>query len=68
MENVLKKILIHFPCALANFFNDKTAAEYKKELQQAYKKKDRYYPLKKKLSFEEYKELQNISVGKTGKK
>ena len=41
--------------SLANYFNDKTSAQYKKELQVAFKNNERYYLLKKKLSFEQYK-------------
>ena len=41
-----------FSMALSNYFDDKSAAQYKKELQRHIKRKDRYYPLKKKLSFE----------------
>src|ERR1043165_9643122 len=42
-----------FSFAMAKYFQDKTAAQYKKDLQDGYKKKNRYYLLKKKLSFEE---------------
>src|SRR5687767_12703585 len=38
-----------FAISLANYFGDKSAAQYKKELQAAYKKKSRYYPLRKKM-------------------
>ena len=39
-----------FAIALSNYFGDKSAAQYEKDLRQAYKNKARYYPLKKKLS------------------
>jgi cell division protein FtsI (penicillin-binding protein 3) len=52
---------------LANLFNDKTAAEYKKQLQQAYKNQDRYYILKKKISFAAYKELRDFPLVKQGR-
>jgi len=52
---------------LANLFSDKTAAAYKKELQLAYKNKDRYYALKKRISFSEYKELRDFPLVKLGK-
>ena len=45
---------------LANLFNDKTAAAYQKEMKLAYKNKDRYYTLKKKISFAQYKELRDF--------
>lgn len=37
-----------FAFALADYFNDKTAIQYKKDLQLAFKNNERYYPLKKK--------------------
>jgi cell division protein FtsI (penicillin-binding protein 3) len=52
---------------LANLFHDKTAATYKKELKQAYKTKSRYYSLRKKVSFEEYKELRSFPLVRLGK-
>jgi len=52
---------------LANLFNDKSAADYKKELKQGYKSKSRYYALKKKISFSEYKELRGFPLVKLGK-
>ncbi|HMI78081.1 MAG TPA: penicillin-binding protein [Ferruginibacter sp.] len=52
---------------LANLFSDKTAAAYKKELQLAYKNKDRYYALKKRISFSDYKELRDFPLVKLGK-
>ena len=58
---------------LAALFNDKTAkdyktaAEYKKELQLAYKNKDRYYILKRKISFDEYQQLRDFPLVKLGK-
>ncbi|MFZ1264034.1 MAG: penicillin-binding protein [Chitinophagaceae bacterium] len=56
-----------FSLALANFFNDKTAAGYKKDLELAFKNKERYYPLKKKLSFEEYKIFREFPLVKLGR-
>lgn len=52
---------------LANLFNDKTAADYKKQLQLAYKNKDRYYSLRKKVSFEEYRQLRNFPLVRLGR-
>jgi len=52
---------------LANLFNDKTATEYENELRLAYKNKDRYYALKKKISFSEYKQLRDFPLVKLGK-
>ncbi len=52
---------------LSNLFNDKTPAEYLNEMKLAYKNKDRYYPLRKKISFIEYKELRDFPLVKLGK-
>ncbi len=52
---------------LANLFQDKTAATYKKELKLAYQKKDRYYSLRKKVSFEEYKVLREFPLVRLGR-
>ncbi len=53
--------------SLANLFKDKNAAAYKKQLQQAYKKEDRYFILKKKISFADYKELRNFPLVRQGR-
>jgi cell division protein FtsI (penicillin-binding protein 3) len=53
--------------SLANLFKDKNAAAYKKQLQQAYKKEDRYFILKKKISFADYKELRNFTLVRQGR-
>jgi cell division protein FtsI (penicillin-binding protein 3) len=53
--------------SLANLFKDKNAATYKKLLQQAYKKEDRYFILKKKISFADYKELRNFPLVRQGR-
>ena len=52
---------------LSNLFNDKTAQDYQKEMKLAYKNKDRYYLLKKKISFTQYKELRDFPLVKLGK-
>ena len=52
---------------LANLFEDKTAAEYKKELKTGYQNKDRYYSLRKKVSFEQYKEMRDFPLVRLGK-
>jgi cell division protein FtsI (penicillin-binding protein 3) len=56
-----------FSIAMANYFKDKTAATYKKELQLAYKNGDRYYSLKKKLSFEDYKIFRDFPLVRSGR-
>lgn len=56
-----------FTIALSNYFSDKTAGQYKKELQFAYKNDERYYPLKKKLSFEDYKVFREFPLVRLGR-
>lgn len=56
-----------FSTALANYFSDKSAATYKSELQSAYKNKDRYFLLKKKLPFEAYKIFREFPLAKFGR-
>ena len=53
--------------SLAGLFKDKKAETYKKELKLAYKNKERYYPLHKKVSLEEYKELREFPLVRLGK-
>src|SRR6187551_3182992 len=43
--------------SMANLFKDQSAASYKKLLLTEFKKKARYYSLKKKISFEQYQTL-----------
>ena len=52
---------------LSNLFNDKTAAAYQNDLQLAYKNKDRYYTLQKKISFSQYKQLRDFPLVKLGR-
>ncbi len=52
---------------MAKLFKDKAAADYKKEMQLAYKNTDRYYPLKKKISFVEYALLRDFPLVRQGR-
>ena len=52
---------------LAGLFKDASVSSYRKTLIAAYKDEDRYFPLKKKISFEEYKVLRDFSLVKQGK-
>lgn len=56
-----------FARAMAGFFGDKSFAQYKTELQAAYRKKSRYYPLRKKMSFEEYKAFRQFPLVRLGR-
>ena len=62
-----KENIDSFSKALANYFKDKSAATYKSEFQKAYKKKDRYFPLKKKLTFEDYKIFRDFPLARLGR-
>jgi len=53
-----------FSIALANYFGDRTAGEYRRDLQQAYKKSDRYFLIRKKLAFEDYKALRQFPLAR----
>jgi len=64
---IFKENVDSFSMALSDFFGNKTSAQYKKELQQAYKNKSRYYLLRKKLSFEQYKQFRTFPLVKLGK-
>ncbi len=56
-----------FAISLANHFKDKTSVQYKKELQLAFKENERYYPLKKKLGFEDYKVFREFPLVRLGR-
>ncbi len=53
--------------SLAQLFKDKSKLEYERELKLAYKLKDRYYPLKKKISFAQYDALRDFPLVRQGK-
>ncbi|MEX0635326.1 MAG: peptidoglycan glycosyltransferase, partial [Ferruginibacter sp.] len=53
--------------SLANLFNDKSAADYKNQMQLGYKHKERYHSLKKKISFEEYRLLRDFPLVRQGR-
>jgi cell division protein FtsI (penicillin-binding protein 3) len=53
--------------SLADLFKDKPADDYKKELQLAYTNEDRYYTLKKKISFLQYQQLRDFPLVKQGR-
>lgn len=52
---------------LSSLFKDKPANAYNKELKLAYKNKERYYLLRKKVSFEDYKLLREFPLVRLGK-
>lgn len=52
---------------LSHLFGDASKAEYRKRLIDGYRKKLRYFPLKKKVSFEEYTELRDFPLVRQGR-
>lgn len=53
--------------SLASLFGDASASSYKKILLKQYKKKARYYSLKKKISFEQYRALREFPLVRQGR-
>ncbi len=64
---VFKENVDSFAFSLANYFGDKTGSQYKKELQAAYRSKSRYYSLRKKMTFEDYKAFRSFPLVKLGR-
>jgi cell division protein FtsI (penicillin-binding protein 3) len=62
-----KENIDSFAAAMSKYFGDKSAATYAVELKDAFKKKDRYFPLKKKLLFEDYKKFREFPLAKLGR-
>lgn len=62
-----KENIDSFSISLANFFKDKSRSQYKKDMKRAYNEKNRYYLLKKGLSFEQYKEFRNFPLARLGR-
>ena len=52
---------------LANLFKDQTEGEYKKMLQEGFKNKDRYYLLRKSISYREFQQLKTFPLVRLGK-
>ncbi len=64
---VFRENIDSFAYSMAKFFNDKSSAQYKSELKDGYRKKSRYYALRKKLSFEEYKAFRGFPLVRLGR-
>ncbi|MDB5251168.1 MAG: peptidoglycan glycosyltransferase [Flaviaesturariibacter sp.] len=62
-----KDNLDSFAIALADHFGDKTSIEYKRDLKRAYNEGNRYYPLRKNLSFEDYKSFRSFPLVRLGR-
>lgn len=52
---------------LSGFFKDQSRADYKRLLQAGYRKKDRYFLLKRNLSFQQYKILRTFPLIRQGR-
>lgn len=52
---------------LAAIFKDKSTAEYKKIIETGYRKKERYFLLRRKVSFEQYQALRNLPLVRQGR-
>lgn len=52
---------------LSALFKDRSKDEYKRILKEGYSKGDRYFPLLKKVSFEEYQDMKEFPLIKLGK-
>ena len=62
-----KEHLDSLSLGLAQLFKDKSAAVYKRELETGYRKKSRYYLLKRNISFQQYKVLRELPLVRLGK-
>ncbi len=56
-----------FSIALSGFFKDRSGKEYKQDLLTAYKNKERYYLLRKNLSFDQYKIFRSFPLVRQGR-
>lgn len=56
-----------FSYTLANFFGDKSKKEYKRDLQHAYKEKQRYYLLQKAITFDQFKTFRQFPLVRLGR-
>lgn len=52
---------------LADLFKDRTRDEYRKLLETGYRRKDRYFLLKRKISFREYQQLKQFPLVRMGR-
>ena len=62
-----KENIDSFAISMSSFFGDKSKAAYKKQLEAGYKSKSRYYLLKKKLSFAQYKVFREFPLVRLGR-
>lgn len=62
-----KENLDSLSLSFATFFDDRPAAEYKRDLQAGYRKRDRYFLLKRNISFQQYGVIRNFPLVRLGK-
>jgi cell division protein FtsI (penicillin-binding protein 3) len=56
-----------FARAMSGYFGDRSAKDYADQFKAAYKRGDRYFSLKKKLSFEQYKAFRQFPMANLGR-
>ncbi|QEH43745.1 penicillin-binding protein [Chitinophaga sp. XS-30] len=66
-EDVFKKNVDSLSVCLANLFRDRSAAAYKRTLQEGYRNRDRYFLLKKEVKFDEYQAMRNFPLFRLGR-
>ncbi len=66
-RNLFKRKLDSLSSCLSDLFKDKPAWQYKKELLDAYRKKSRYYLLKRNVTYRQMKELKKFPVLRRGR-
>ncbi|HEY2726614.1 MAG TPA: penicillin-binding protein [Parafilimonas sp.] len=64
---VFKSNVDSLSICLANLFKDRSANEYKSILSNGYKSGNRYFALKKKVSFDQYQQLKTFPLVRLGK-
>ncbi|HMG66808.1 MAG TPA: penicillin-binding protein [Chitinophagaceae bacterium] len=62
-----KENIDSFSMALSDYFGDRSTSQYKHDFELAYKKNNRYFPIRKKLSFEDYKAFREFPLAKLGR-
>lgn len=62
-----KENIDSFSIALSKFFGDKSSSAYKKEIKKAYAENDRYFLLRKGLTFEQYKQFRTFPLVRLGR-
>jgi cell division protein FtsI (penicillin-binding protein 3) len=62
-----KENLDSFSIALAAHFGDKSSNDYKRDLKRAYNEGNRYYLLRKNMSFDDYKSFRTFPLARLGR-